>query len=229
MSIYWHTQQADDLPRELSWLSEWEKSHYAGFRFPKRQQGWLLGRWTAKNLLNQYHPICQKTQLSEITIKNQPSGAPIALVNDIELAGCISISHREGFACAAWTDDPLLKVGVDLEVVEPKARAFVEDYFTAEEVKTIDSLPINQRDLSICLLWSAKEAVLKALQQGLRLDTRSIEINLQSLTVSEDWQTLAISHLPIQQHISLQWRMVNDLLLTLSVSGESINNKLIQG
>jgi 4'-phosphopantetheinyl transferase len=70
------------------------------------------------------------------------------------------------------------KLGCDLEMVEPRTDAFVADYFTANEQALVEQEPVEERPLLITLLWSAKESALKALHQGLRLDTRSMDVSL---------------------------------------------------
>ena len=44
-------QNCDQLPEGLDWLTPGERARYEEFRFEKRQQDWLLGRWTAKQAL----------------------------------------------------------------------------------------------------------------------------------------------------------------------------------
>ncbi len=50
--------------------------------------------------------------------------------------------------------------------------AFVADYFAPEEQTLIAHSSPADRELMLALLWSAKESALKALREGLRLDTR---------------------------------------------------------
>jgi 4'-phosphopantetheinyl transferase len=71
-------------------------------------------------------------------------------------------------------------LGCDLEMVEPRSSAFVGDYFTANEQALVERELVEERPLLITLLWSAKESALKALHQGLRLDTRCMDVNLDS-------------------------------------------------
>jgi hypothetical protein len=53
---------------------------------------------------------------------------------------------------------------------------FVQDYFTPEEI-SICRLEKGPGVFAANLIWSAKESTLKALRQGLRRDTRSVQIH----------------------------------------------------
>jgi 4'-phosphopantetheinyl transferase len=66
-------------------------------------------------------------------------------------------------------------VGADIELVEGRTATFVVDFFTPAEQSAIVTAPAEQRDLLATAIWSAKEAVLKALREGLRVDTRLVE------------------------------------------------------
>ena len=90
-------------------------------------------------------------------------------------------------AIAAGGVDP----GCDLEMVESREDAFVRDYFTSQEQQAIEHAPASERFRLVTLLWSAKESVLKALHEGLRLDTRSVAVSFESeLSDVDDWMPL---------------------------------------
>ncbi len=68
--------------------------------------------------------------------------------------------------------------GIDLECLRPRPRALAiaERYFSVEEAATLVALPPAARSAAFLELWTAKEAVLKALGRGLAfgLDRLSI-------------------------------------------------------
>lgn len=68
--------------------------------------------------------------------------------------------------------------GIDLECLHPRTRALqiAERYFSRDEAATLAALPDAERDTAFLELWTAKEAVLKALGRGLAfgLDRLSI-------------------------------------------------------
>lgn len=162
MTIYWLLDSAPpNLVREvLPLLGETERRRCAGLKSPKRRRDWLLGRWAAKTLLRQV--------LGELpSVLNDKDGVPYVVgYPDLH----ISISHSGDFALCALTVDGA--VGADLEQIAPRSAAFVADYFTPPEIAFMAQAP----DTLPTLLWSAKEAALKALHVGLSVDTRAVEI-----------------------------------------------------
>jgi len=177
MDVYWLEQSEADVPAADDWLSESEAVQLSSFRFAKRRADWRLGRWTAKcavaaslKLADTHRP------LKKIKISAASTGQPeVTLVESAERV-TISISHRNGIAiCAVAVGS--VKLGCDLEVIEPRSDAFIADYFTAEEGELIAQTSGEKRTLLVSLLWSAKESALKALHVGLRADTRSVGVN----------------------------------------------------
>jgi len=176
MDVYWLEQSADDVPPENDWLSPAESLRLDSMRIPKRRMDWRLGRWTAKRAIARFLDLPgQRQALSTIEIRPATSGAPEAFLSGNPAPVTISISHRAGIAmCTVASCGSSL--GCDVEVVEPRSFAFVADYFTVKEQTLLAGVPAAARDAAITLLWSAKESALKALREGLRLDTRSLEI-----------------------------------------------------
>ena len=184
MNIFWLEETDADVPSENDWLTPSEVLRVNAMRFAKRRSDWRLGRWTAKLALATYLQWPRSHDcLANLEIRSAPSGAPLALVEGMVGKLTLSISHRAGVAICAiapWAT-PL---GCDLEIAEPRCDAFVSDYFSVEEQHDIARAPIEDRSWLIALLWSAKESALKALQQGLRLDTRCVSVTLAELTSS---------------------------------------------
>ena len=111
--------------------------------------------------------------LKRIEICAAPSGAPEVFFDSQPAAVTISLSHRCGIAACAVAMSHV-KLGADLEKIEPRSDAFVADYFTLEEQALVAHASAADRDRLLALLWSGKESALKALREGLRLDTRSV-------------------------------------------------------
>jgi 4'-phosphopantetheinyl transferase len=199
-------------------LSAEERARFHGFANPKRREDWLLGRWTAKQLLQGY---CAETlgvtlPLDQLIIDAEPGGAPLACArfdasglenapamsaDDVKSASqlplSLSISHSNGYAlCAIDTDAGLSPsgsgqslpptVGVDIELIEPRGQNFAADFFTDAEIDCLRVAPPALHDLLMTAIWSAKEATLKALRMGLRVDTRRVECRFDPAQ-PEDW------------------------------------------
>jgi 4'-phosphopantetheinyl transferase len=178
MDVFWLEQSEADLPASNDWLSASERAGLNAMRVPKRRADWRLGRWTAKRALSAYLKLPDDHHaLTNIEIRPAASGAPEAFIGNRSASAAISLSHCNGNALCAVA--PFATVlGCDLELVEPRSDAFVADYFTAEEQELVAQASAADRSYLPTLLWSAKESALKALHEGLRLDTRSVAVSL---------------------------------------------------
>ena len=58
----------------LDFLSPLELERLAGLRFERRRAEWLLGRWTAKQLIPASRPDLAGTSLSQLSILNSRAG-----------------------------------------------------------------------------------------------------------------------------------------------------------
>ncbi len=177
MHVYWLEQTEADVPAGEEWLSASEAIRLNAIPFARRRNDWRLGRWTAKSACAAYLKAPANPQaFREIEIRPAPTGAPDLFFKNSPASVTISLSHRVGTAlCAIAPSGGAL--GCDLEVVEPRSDAFLADYFTAEEQALVAHAPAVDRSLLLALLWSGKESALKALREGLRLDTRSVIVD----------------------------------------------------
>src|SRR3974390_2654400 len=175
--VYWLEQTAADVPTGNDWLSAAERLRLQGMRFAKRRADWRLGRWTAKCALAIVLDLSQEPQsLATIEIRTLPSGAPEVFLDALSSRVSLSLSHCAGRAgCAVALNS--VAVGCDLERIEPHSDAFAADYFSTGEQAMVAQSAAAERSRLLTLLWSAKESALKALQVGLRLDTRSVSVS----------------------------------------------------
>jgi 4'-phosphopantetheinyl transferase len=89
-------------------------------------------------------------------------------------------------------------LGCDLEIIEPRSDVFAADYFTDEEKELVARAGAAERPRLLTLLWSAKESALKALREGLRLDTRSVAVSFDQDSVVAPTSQGANHWLPFQ-------------------------------
>jgi 4'-phosphopantetheinyl transferase len=193
MDVYWLEQTESDVPPGNEWLSGNEDILLAGLHIAQRRADWRLGRWTAKCAVAAYlKPQVQLARMAEIEINARPSGAPQVMVASGLAPAEISLSHRGGIAMCAVAG-PDTAIGCDLEIVEAHSPAFIRDYFTDEEQREIARAPAGHQRSLVAALWSAKESALKALQEGLRLDTRSVSVRLSAWADEVDrWYPLQV-------------------------------------
>jgi len=175
MNIYWLEQSERDIPSG-DWLNEGELSRWNAMRFAKRRADWRLGRWTAKRAVAAYFDLSANLDtLRTIELRPAPSGAPQVFLSNQLAAVSISLSHRSGIAAVALAQ-PASSLGCDLELIEPRSRGFIVDYFTPDEQSLLAGAPPEDHPALVTLLWSAKESVLKALSVGLRQNTRFVSV-----------------------------------------------------
>ncbi|MFZ1769978.1 MAG: hypothetical protein WAU00_12315, partial [Caldilinea sp.] len=145
--IHWLIQSFDDCPDILrgdvtpAWLGAAEQART--FKIEKRRRDWLLGRWTAKHLVQRY--LAQTTRetpdLATILIGADADGAPYA---SCELRGArgeeegrlplsLSISHSHGTAFCGLVE--MGRVG-DYEIGDWRG--------TPDLQSPISNLPISQ-------------------------------------------------------------------------------------
>ena len=106
---------------------------------------------------------------SQFEIQNLASGAPVVVSLDGRPMPHISISHRDGEAIAIAT--PSGRAGIDMECVEQRAASFAETWFRPTERAHCQGDARRESQV-----WAVKEAVLKVLGTGMRLDPREVEV-----------------------------------------------------
>lgn len=221
MNVYWLEQIETDVPLDDDWLSESEAVRLSALRFPKRRADWRLGRWTAKRAVSTYMGAQGRTlAVSDVELRSAQSGAAEAFISEQRAPCSISLSHRNGRAlCVVGLPEGTL--GCDLEAIEPRSNIFVGDYFTIAEQNLIACASEEERAGLVNLLWSAKESALKALKQGLRLDTRSVIVELDGAPLSAhlmrsqtSWNSLKVS-CPGGLVLDGWWRRADDLVRTV--------------
>jgi 4'-phosphopantetheinyl transferase len=173
-NIHWLTQISSHIPDRDDWLSEQEREISDQFSVPKRRDDWRLGRWTAKRAICAYQVGKDLIPLS-LEIRAAADGAPEPFYQGEPVPVSISISHSKNRGLCA-VGHRGIRIGCDLEWIEPREERFAADYFTAEEISFALRMPV-ERALIENLIWSAKETTLKIIRKGLTRDTRSVVIH----------------------------------------------------
>ena len=174
-TVGWLSCSQVDVTGGDGWLSPREQATLAALRFERRRMDWRLGRWTAKHAVRASLGACAPGALDEVEIIAAPDGAPEAFVAGRAAPLALSLSHRDGVAVCAVAPSQTA-IGCDIEAVEARSDAFVADWFTEEERAAVQASTLSSRALVTALVWSGKESALKALREGLRLDTRDVVV-----------------------------------------------------
>jgi 4'-phosphopantetheinyl transferase len=195
--MWWLAHGEHDVPASDVWLSSREQAILATLRYTKRRVEFLARRWTAKRAVATVLDRDRTpSALAAIEIRHHVSGAPYLEVDGRPAAMDLSLSDRAGWAVClvgppAGGRGPL---GIDLEIVEPRSEAFVDDYFTADESAYVRSLTLGAaRDEAANLIWSAKEAALKVRKVGLRADTREVAVEIGHACGPDGWSPLSVT------------------------------------
>jgi 4'-phosphopantetheinyl transferase len=225
--LYWLIRSLPDIPGHNDWLSDGEREILATLRFPKRRNDWRLGRWTAKQAVCSYQ-MRQQEPLSLLEIRAASDGAPEASWADGFSSVSLSISHSNSRSlCVIGSCD--LTVGCDLERVEPRENGLIQDYFLPEEISSTMRIPASGRDLAVNLIWSAKETVLKVLREGLRRDTRSVSIRVDSFHPEEDWGAWTGRCAEASRDFYGWWRFCEGFVYTMAADRPTSAPKQLQG
>jgi 4'-phosphopantetheinyl transferase len=216
MDVYWFEQSIADIPAEDDWLSEREQLHLSGFRILKRRDDWRLGRWTAKLALALFFEVpAHPPLLAKIEVVPAASGAPEVLFSNVPAPVTISLTHSSCRA-ACLLAAPGIDLGCDLELIEPRSDAFIRDYFTDEEQRFIQCAGENERSQLATLLWSAKESALKALHEGLRMNTRTLAVHVGEMArVIDGWRALEVRN---QERLFRGWWRESDGMVQTMVA-----------
>jgi 4'-phosphopantetheinyl transferase len=210
-------------------LTEAELRHFYGYTNPRRRRDWLLGRWTAKQLVRRSlsHSAGFPPALQSFTIAQHSSGVPYIACSASAPAGCdlpvhpplsLSISHSYDYALCAVaqgrTEPP--RLGVDLEVVQRRTSHLVltQGALTADEARGLGHAPVMLQTLMVVATWSAKQAVMKLAQLGASAEPQQVQCLLrpgrprvwQAFLV--EWNGTSIAELPgSNRSVSGWWRV----------------------
>ncbi len=212
-----------------------EQARLDTLRVLKRRRDWLLGRWTAKHLVQQYLGESSPTlrPLSQIVIQADPDGAPFAALGVSSdgssavmsrLPLSLSISHSGDRSFCALIDEPGEQVGADLEMIEPREPALATQFFAPDELLYLQGVLPECYDAAVTAIWCAKESVLKALRTGLRTDTRWLTcLPAGDVTAHDAWSSFVLSFdarlrlSPFTQALQTLWRREEAYMLALTV------------
>jgi 4'-phosphopantetheinyl transferase len=209
------------LPVGSGWLTQRERDWALRLRFTKRRNDYLLGRYAAKRAVAVALSLpAEAASLSRVDVRNRQSGpergAPEVFLDGRPAPVEVSITDRAGWGVCA-VRGPGGRLGCDLELVEPRSRAFVEEYLTPGEAALVHAAPDDEsRQLLANLVWSAKETALKVLRTGLRRDARSVEVSLAAAAGSEAWRRLTVSDRESGRELPGWWRRFGHFVLTVA-------------
>jgi len=151
----------------IKYFNESDRIKADKFHFEEERNTWLL----CHTLLRMVISAKLNIDHSEIVITRDRNNKPWLQGNQLYF----NISHtRESFAFAISDQLP---VGVDIEKVDREIdfRSIIKTFFSSGEIKSILEDPGKSRD-RFFLLWTRKEALLKALGIGIVDKLKEVEV-----------------------------------------------------
>ena len=158
----------DDADADPAVLTAPERARLAGLGHPARRRQFVLGRTAARTLAGRRLGVAP----GDVDLGVGADGAP-------EIPGLgVSIAHTgRGGATAALAAVAPGAVGVDLERIAPRRPDLWRRILGPDEHALLDALG-GPSDSVQTLLWTLKEAVLKAQRTGFRAGGRSVRLAL---------------------------------------------------
>lgn len=201
--VHWLEAPGTSVPAGDVWLGPIERRVLSGLRVEKRRADWRLGRWTAKRAMARWLGRPETAQeLRGLEVCAADDGAPEAFRDGAPAGWSLSLSHSGGWAICALAPHGL-RLGCDVEFVEPRSEAFLDDVLVASERALVAS---GDAEALATLFWSAKESALKALRCGLRRDVRDAVVELPPDDPEREWRPLAVRCAGEPRAFSGWWR-----------------------
>jgi 4'-phosphopantetheinyl transferase len=215
-------------------LSPREEAILAGLTLLPRRRKWLLGRWAVKRLLGEL--VAEDNGIVAGLPRNEDWRRQLSILNDeagvpyVDRQGqgrwplSLSISHRGDWGLAAVALVSGACIGADIETVEPRDPALVRQFFSDSEADCVAGG--GDVDRTVARIWSAKEAVLKAMGIGLRHDTRDIVVGDEvdaPAGLAEAWRALDIRLAPVlaariaPRSLTVLWRELDAHVVTMAL------------
>jgi 4'-phosphopantetheinyl transferase len=159
-----------------------ESAHFATLLTPQRRRDWLVGRWTAKRLVQNQIATMRGfcPALASFAIGYDAQGAPCITSDEAAHTGLpltLTISHSQGYALCAITATLRgeIGLGVDIELVDEKTAPMLDEFFTPAERANLDATPAHLRPTLATATWSIKEAMFKAIPSTARTNPCDVE------------------------------------------------------
>jgi 4'-phosphopantetheinyl transferase len=145
-------------------LSKSEEAYFTRLKAEPRRQSFLMGRYTAKWALE---GLIQESDARMIEIKSGVFGYPLVCYPSTETPN-VSISHSDGIAVAiSYPWDHV--IGIDIETINLDRLQTIQSQLSPNELNWSRSQGEGATgEINACtLLWTAKEALSKAVKSGL--------------------------------------------------------------
>lgn len=152
-------------------LSADEAERAARFVFERDRQRYITARGRMREIL------AHEAQTSPAALRFAYSdhGKP-----SLEGAGGLrfNLSHSEALAALAVCREH--EIGVDIELIRPLKEDIAERFFSRSEVAALKALPESEQLDAFYRCWTRKEAVVKAVGEGLSRPLDTFDVSLEA-------------------------------------------------
>ncbi len=165
----WSLDDPSALARVASHLDPEEHARAARFVHQLHRDRFIVGRGRLRETLSSY---LGRTPAA-IAFEYGENGKPFArAAGDLRF----NLSHTEGLAVLGVARG--VELGVDVESLRPVERDLPDHYFSAPEREALAALPEHLWLAGFHRCWTRKEAMVKALGEGLSIPLDSFAVSL---------------------------------------------------
>lgn len=154
-------------------LSVDEKNKVNFYKFEKDQYQYVVTRGILRNILSRYLII----QPEDIEFSYTYYGKPYLNKRIIHKSIYFNVSHSEDLALLIFSQER--EVGIDLEKKRPieDIEIIVKYFFSDKEIFIFQSLPSPEKLKAFFRAWTRKEALIKAVGDGLSYDLNQFDVS----------------------------------------------------
>lgn len=168
--VVWSLDQPPYPPEMLeAWLSPDELARANRFKFPHLRRRWIAARAGMRSLLAGRLGVSP----SSLAFNTGAHGKPYLAGAGLHPA--FNLSHSDSLAALALAD---VELGVDIERIAEAHDSVARDQFSSAEYNALSRLTPDARIPAFYAMWTAKEAVLKALGTGFSLASNSFTVDI---------------------------------------------------
>ncbi|HSW70077.1 MAG TPA: 4'-phosphopantetheinyl transferase superfamily protein [Gammaproteobacteria bacterium] len=200
-------------------LNQDEKERAMRFRFEEHSQRFIIARGVLRCILSRYTAI----PAEKIEFITNARGKPY-LKNNLSVQ--FNVSHSHDWAVYALTKEA--EIGVDIEKIETHfTEGVARKFFSPEEYTRLMNLSEEEKIPAFYRLWAGKEAVIKALGEGLYAPLAEFSLDLfqkvQTLKLEKsqmyveyfeahpDYQSAFATSQEIKNRVFREWGKTNSL------------------
>jgi 4'-phosphopantetheinyl transferase len=162
--------EAHECGRLAGFLSEDERERARRFRFDRDRDRYVVARGTLREIL------AERVAEPPAALRFAYGGHGKPALDRPLPSPHFNLSHSRDRAALALCDGAAL--GLDIEAIRPFGEGVAERFFAPGEVAALRALPEHEQVPAFFRCWTRKEAVLKALGDGLARPLAGFEVSL---------------------------------------------------